>query len=65
MFLGTAIRKYGQDFEAVADVIGNKNAAQCRAFMVTFRRRFNLDKVLEEYDAERKARGDTTEVRHS
>ncbi|XP_780930.3 REST corepressor 1 [Strongylocentrotus purpuratus] len=56
-----AIRKYGQDFEAVADVIGNKNAAQCRAFMVTFRRRFNLDKVLEEYDAERKARGDTTE----
>ncbi|XP_054758717.2 REST corepressor 3-like isoform X2 [Lytechinus pictus] len=56
-----ALRKYGQDFEAVADVIGNKNAAQCRAFMVTFRRRFNLDKVLEEYEAEKKARGDTSE----
>ncbi|XP_072165658.1 REST corepressor 1-like [Diadema setosum] len=60
-----AFRKYGQDFQAVADVIGNKNAAQCRTFLVTFRRRFNLDQVLEEYEAERKARGEPMETTSS
>lgn len=47
-----AIRKYGRDYQAIADVVGNKTVLQCRSFMMNFRRRFNLDKVLEEYEAE-------------
>ncbi|XP_071790707.1 REST corepressor 1-like isoform X2 [Asterias amurensis] len=50
-----AIRKYGRDYDAIADVVGNKNAAQCRSFMVNFRRRFNLDQVMEEWEADNKA----------
>ncbi|XP_022093654.1 REST corepressor 3-like isoform X2 [Acanthaster planci] len=50
-----AIRKYGRDYQAIADVVGNKNAAQCRSFMVNFRRRFDLDKVLEEWEADNSA----------
>ncbi|XP_071832778.1 REST corepressor 1-like isoform X2 [Apostichopus japonicus] len=47
-----AIRKYGRNHQAIADVVGNKTVLQCRSFMMNFRRRFNLDKVLEEYEAE-------------
>lgn len=52
VFPQSAIRKYGRDYQAIADVVGNKTVLQCRSFMMNFRRRFNLDKVLEEYEAE-------------
>ncbi|XP_072039320.1 REST corepressor 3-like [Amphiura filiformis] len=47
-----AIRKYGRDYQAIAEVVGNKTASQCRSFMNNFARRFNLDQVLAEYDAD-------------
>ncbi|XP_006825765.1 REST corepressor-like protein isoform X1 [Saccoglossus kowalevskii] len=47
-----AVRKYGRDSQAIADVVGNKNTSQVRSFFVNYRRRFNLDQVLEEYEAE-------------
>nr|XP_042902486.1 REST corepressor 3 isoform X2 [Parasteatoda tepidariorum] len=46
------IRKYGRDFKAVAEVVGNKTEANIKTFFVNYRRRFNLDGVLQEYDAE-------------
>ncbi|ROJ33103.1 REST corepressor 2 [Anabarilius grahami] len=47
-----AIRRYGKDFAAIADVIGNKTVAQVGSFFVSYRRRFNLEEVLREWQAE-------------
>ncbi|KAA0712550.1 REST corepressor 3 [Triplophysa tibetana] len=46
------VRKYGKDFQAIADVIGNKTVGQTKNFFVNYRRRFNLDEVLQEWEAE-------------
>ena len=48
----SAIRRYGKDFVAIAEVIGNKTVAQVSSFFVSYRRRFNLDEVLGEWQAE-------------
>lgn len=50
--LCVAIRRYGKDFAAIADVIGNKTAGQVSSFFVSYRRRFNLEEVLREWQAE-------------
>ncbi|XP_073205805.1 REST corepressor 1 isoform X2 [Lepidochelys kempii] len=47
-----AIRKYGRDFQAISDVIGNKSVVQVKHFFVSYRRRFNIDEVLQEWEAE-------------
>lgn len=36
----------------VAEVIGNKTLAQVSSFFVSYRRRFNLDEVVKEWQAE-------------
>lgn len=36
----------------MAEVVGNKTVSQCRNFFVNYRRRYNLQEVLEEYEAE-------------
>ena len=46
------MRKYGKDFAAIAEVIGNKAEVHLRSFFVNYRRRYNLDEVLGEYEAE-------------
>lgn len=50
--LSLAIRKYGRDFQAISDVIGNKSVVQVKNFFVNYRRRFNIDEVLQEWEAE-------------
>lgn len=50
--MSPGIRKYGRDFKAVAEIVGNKTENNVRNFFVNYRRRFNLDDVLQEYDAE-------------
>ncbi|KAI3376524.1 hypothetical protein L3Q82_016985, partial [Scortum barcoo] len=50
-----AIRRYGKDFVAIAEVIGTKTPAQVSSFFVSYRRRFNLDEVLREWAAEQVA----------
>ncbi|KAE8278992.1 REST corepressor 2 [Larimichthys crocea] len=50
-----AIRRYGKDFSAIAEVIGTKTPAQVSSFFVSYRRRFNLDEVLREWAAEQVA----------
>ncbi|XP_077587283.1 REST corepressor 1 [Stigmatopora nigra] len=52
-----AIRKYGRDFQAISDVIGNKSVVQVKNFLVNYRRRFNLDQVLQEWEAENGVEG--------
>ncbi|XP_037550729.1 REST corepressor 1 [Nematolebias whitei] len=51
------IRKYGRDFQAISDVIGNKSVVQVKNFLVNYRRRFNLDEVLQEWEAEQEMEG--------
>ncbi|KAL8608668.1 hypothetical protein ACOMHN_002897 [Nucella lapillus] len=46
------VRKYGKNFQAIAEVIGNKLEAHVRSFFINFRRRYNLDEVLAEFEAE-------------
>lgn len=46
------VRKYGKDFQAIAEVIGTKSDAHIRSFFVNYRRRYNLDAILQEYEAE-------------
>jgi len=36
----------------MAEVLGNKSVGQCRNFFVNYRRRYNLQEVLEQYEAE-------------
>ncbi|XP_067328577.1 REST corepressor 2 isoform X2 [Anolis sagrei] len=52
-----AIRKYGKDFQAIAEVISNKTVAQVKTFFVSYRRRFNLEEVLQEWEAEQEGGG--------
>jgi len=54
----SAIRKYGRDFQAISDVIGNKSVVQVKNFLVNYRRRFNLDQVLQEWQAEHGMEGE-------
>nr|CAD7587906.1 unnamed protein product [Timema genevievae] len=46
------VRKYGKDFKAIAEVIGTKTEAHLRSYFVNYRRRYNLDAVLKEFEAE-------------
>lgn len=46
------VRKYGKDFKAIAELIGNKTEAHIKSFFVNYRRRYNLDAILQEYEAE-------------
>lgn len=57
-----AIRRYGKDFAAIADVIGNKTASQVSSFFVSYRRRFNLEEVLREWQAEQEVLQGSSEI---
>ena len=46
------VRKYGKNFKAIAEVIGNKTEAHVRSFFVNHRRRYNLDEVFAEFEKE-------------
>ncbi|XP_078063655.1 REST corepressor 2-like isoform X4 [Mustelus asterias] len=51
------IRKYGRNFQAIAEVIGNKTLAQVKTFFISYRRRFNLEEILQEWEAEQEVQG--------
>lgn len=45
------VRNHGKDFATIANILGSKTEAQIRTFFVNYRRRYNLDKLVREYDA--------------
>ncbi|XP_055388695.1 uncharacterized protein LOC129617538 isoform X1 [Condylostylus longicornis] len=47
------VKKFGKDFQAIAEMLGTKTEAHVRTFFVNYRRRYNLDNVLKEFEAER------------
>ncbi|XP_067831597.1 REST corepressor 2 isoform X2 [Heptranchias perlo] len=53
------IRKYGRNFQAIAEVIGNKTLAQVKTFFISYRRRFNLEEILQEWEAEQEVQGNS------
>nr|XP_023029799.1 REST corepressor isoform X3 [Leptinotarsa decemlineata] len=44
------VRKYGKDFKSIADTIGNKTEHHVRTFFVNYRKRYDLDNVLKEWE---------------
>lgn len=46
------MRKFGKNFKVIAEVIGTKTESHVRSFYVNYRRRYNLDAALKEYEAE-------------
>lgn len=46
------VRKYGRDFKAISEVIGNKTEGHVKTFFVNHERRYNLNSVLKEYEAD-------------
>ncbi|KAI9590366.1 REST corepressor isoform X1 [Glossina fuscipes] len=49
------VRKYGKDFQTIAETIGTKTEANVRTFFMNNRRRYNLDQILKKYEAEKEA----------
>ncbi|XP_072278760.1 REST corepressor 2 isoform X2 [Pyxicephalus adspersus] len=47
-----AFRRYGKDFQAISEVLTNKTPSQVKTFFIGYRRRFNLDEVVQEWEAE-------------
>jgi len=52
------IRKFGRDFKVIADILGSKTESHVRSFFVNYKRRYNLDGALKEYEAEFGPQGD-------
>lgn len=50
------VRKYGKDFQAIAELLGTKTEAQVRSFFVNYRRKYNLDEKLQEFEQNNKAK---------
>uniref|UniRef100_A0A6A7G242 REST corepressor n=2 Tax=Hirondellea gigas TaxID=1518452 RepID=A0A6A7G242_9CRUS len=46
------VRQYGRNFKALAEIIGNKSENHVRSFFATYRKRYNLDQALREWEAE-------------
>jgi len=43
------VRQYGQDFKAIAEVLGTKSESQVRSFYTNYKRRYHLDDVYAEF----------------
>lgn len=52
-FLKWALLFLGKDFQAIAETLGTKTEAHVRTFFISYRRRYNLDAVLREHEADR------------
>lgn len=47
---------HGKDFQAIAELLGTKTEAQVRSFFVNYRRKYNLDEKLQEFEQNNKAK---------
>lgn len=52
------IRRFGKDFTAIAELIGTKTEQHLRTFFVNYRKRYNLDNLLKDFDARRQRQQD-------
>lgn len=49
------VRKYGKDFQAIAEMLGSKTESQVRTFYLNYRRKYNLDAMVEEFEQNSRA----------
>lgn len=59
------VRKYGSDFAAIAEVIGNKTALHVRNFFIAYRQRFRLDDMLRDNERSLSSVRNTKVIKHS
>lgn len=45
-------RRHGKDYQAIAEILGTKNAQQVKSFHAKERKRFHLDSIIKEYEEE-------------
>lgn len=45
-------RKHGKDFQAIAEILGTKSEQQVRLFFGNYKKKFNLDDIVKEYEEE-------------
>lgn len=45
------IRNYGKDFQSIAEIIGTKNESQVNLFYTNYRKKYNLDEIIKEFEA--------------
>ncbi|CAK8693277.1 unnamed protein product [Clavelina lepadiformis] len=45
------VRKYGENYEAIADILGTKSSENVNLLLGTRRSELNIDKILKEYEA--------------
>lgn len=44
------VRKYGKDFQSIAEMIGNKTESQVNQFYINNRKKYNLDEIIKEFE---------------
>ena len=54
----SGIRQFGKNFKTIAEILGTKTETNVRKFWVDYKRRYNLDSVLKEYEAEAGPQGE-------
>lgn len=45
------MREYGKDFKAISELMGTKTPNHLKSFYSHYRKRYQLDKILEDYEA--------------
>ncbi|KAF0294936.1 REST corepressor 3 [Amphibalanus amphitrite] len=46
------VRKYGKNFKSIAEVIGTKTEQHIRLFFTNYKRKYNLDSLIKEFEEE-------------
>lgn len=44
------VQTHGKDFQAIAELLGTKTEAQIRSFFLSYRRKYNLDEMVDEFE---------------
>ena len=52
LYIFSGIRQFGKKFKIIAEILGTKTESHVRKFFVDYKRRYNLDAVLKEYEAD-------------
>ena len=56
LFNIAGVRYFGKDFPSIAQLIGTKTATQVRGFFSAYKKKYNLDGALAEYEANQKTK---------